>query len=99
MLLLGLFHALGKVLYAKRGPEPETEPLPAHLEKHRRNNLQAVPEQVFEKACIREETEFFNIEVVKFKTLKDKTILSNENDFISTYVSREEGKHSYSLRG
>jgi len=52
---LGLFHALGKVLYAKRGPEPETEPLPAHLEKHRRNNLQAVPEQVFEKACISED--------------------------------------------
>ena len=28
---LVLFHALGKVLYAKREPEPETAALPSHL--------------------------------------------------------------------
>jgi len=52
---LGLFHALGKVLYAKRRPEKELEPLAPHLERHRRNKLEAVPEQVFDKACISED--------------------------------------------
>jgi hypothetical protein len=53
---LVLFHGLGKVLYAKRasaaGP-PESCPLPAALERHRRLPLLADPEQVLENTPIR----------------------------------------------
>jgi len=45
---LQLFHALGKVLYSKRGEVEESWQLPHLLKKHTRNQLQACPEQVIE---------------------------------------------------
>ena len=43
---LQLFHALGKVLYSKRGEAEESWQLPQLLKKHARNQLQACPEEV-----------------------------------------------------
>jgi len=45
---LQLFHALGKVLYSKRGDVEESWKLPQLLKKHARNQLQACPEEVVE---------------------------------------------------
>eukprot|EP00088_Acartia_fossae_P013343 TRINITY_DN16992_c0_g1_i1.p1 TRINITY_DN16992_c0_g1~~TRINITY_DN16992_c0_g1_i1.p1 ORF type:complete len:346 (+),score=64.74 TRINITY_DN16992_c0_g1_i1:53-1039(+) len=52
---LDLFHALGKILYAKRSDEREKETLPSYLGHHKRNSLISNPEQVFEKAPISED--------------------------------------------
>jgi len=52
---LDLFHALGKILYAKRGDELEKEKLPPHLEQHARNPCLAQPEDVFDKSTISED--------------------------------------------
>ena len=43
---LQLFHALGKVLYSKRGEVEESWQLPRILRKHTRNQLLACPEEV-----------------------------------------------------
>jgi len=45
---LQLFHALGKVLYSKRGEVEENWQLPQLLKKHARKQLQANPEEVIE---------------------------------------------------
>ncbi|OXB62464.1 hypothetical protein ASZ78_014458 [Callipepla squamata] len=47
-----LFHALGKIIYCKREPLPESEfpQLPSHLSEHRRDALLIHPEDIVEKS-------------------------------------------------
>ena len=49
---LVMFHALGKVLYAKRGEELETTTLPSHLSRHSRRNLISNPDEVIDKTTL-----------------------------------------------
>ena len=49
---LVMFHALGKILYAKRSDQMETFPLPKMLEKHSRKVLKSNPDEVIEKTTL-----------------------------------------------
>jgi len=49
---LVMFHALGKILYAKRSDQVEKFPLPKHLEKHTRKVLKSNPDEVIEKTTL-----------------------------------------------
>eukprot|EP00092_Neocalanus_flemingeri_P030669 GFUD01033301.1.p1 GENE.GFUD01033301.1~~GFUD01033301.1.p1 ORF type:complete len:627 (-),score=167.99 GFUD01033301.1:49-1890(-) len=49
---LVMFHALGKILYAKRSDQMETHPLPSMLEKHSRRVLKSNPDEVIEKTTL-----------------------------------------------
>jgi cell cycle checkpoint protein len=52
---LDMFHALGKILYAKRGDAAEPGWLPQQLEQKRRNKLEANPEEVCGLTSLNEE--------------------------------------------
>ena len=49
---LVMFHALGKILYAKRSDQVEKFPLPKQLEKHSRKVLKSNPDEVIEKTTL-----------------------------------------------
>lgn len=49
---LVMFHALGKILYAKREESMESEKLPMHLQPHSRKILKSNPEEVIEKSTL-----------------------------------------------
>jgi len=49
---LVMFHALGKILYAKREESMESEKLPKHLQPHSRKILKSNPEEVIEKSTL-----------------------------------------------
>jgi len=49
---LVMFHALGKILYAKRSEQVENFALPPMLEKHSRKVLKSNPEEVIEKTTL-----------------------------------------------
>merc|ERR1719483_1786081 len=49
---LVMFHALGKILYAKRSEQVEKFPLPKMLEKHSRKVLKSNPDEVIEKTTL-----------------------------------------------
>ena len=49
---LVMFHALGKILYAKRTDQMESVSLPAHLSEHSRRVLKSNPDEVIEKTTL-----------------------------------------------
>ena len=49
---LVMFHALGKVLYAKREEELEPATLPSHLSRHSRRTLISNPDEVIDKTTL-----------------------------------------------
>ena len=49
---LVMFHALGKILYAKRTDQMESASLPANLSEHSRKMLKSNPDEVIEKTTL-----------------------------------------------